>query len=47
MQAAAANLGRLLTQTARRLPDALALVWGERDWSFAALDARVDRLAQA
>jgi acyl-CoA synthetase (AMP-forming)/AMP-acid ligase II len=41
------NLGRLLTQTARRLPDAVALVWGERRWSFAELDARVDRLCTA
>lgn len=43
----AANLGRLLTQTARRVPDSLALVWGARAWSWAALDARVDRLAAA
>lgn len=46
-KATAANLGRLLTQTARRVPDSLALVWGERAWTFADLDARVDRLAQA
>jgi acyl-CoA synthetase (AMP-forming)/AMP-acid ligase II len=45
--ATAANLGRLLTQTARRLPDAPALIHGRRAWSFAALDARVDRLAAA
>ncbi|MFC7539148.1 AMP-binding protein [Siccirubricoccus deserti] len=42
--ATAMNLGRLLTQTARRLPDHLALVWGERRWSWAELDRRVDRL---
>ena len=42
--ATAMNLGRLLTQTARRVPDAVALVWGEQRWSFAELDARVDRL---
>jgi fatty-acyl-CoA synthase len=45
--ATAMNLGRLLTQTARRVPDAVALVWGEQRWSFAALDARVDRLCAA
>ncbi|TCZ53655.1 acyl-CoA synthetase [Roseicella aquatilis] len=45
--ATAMNLGRLLTQTARRLPDAVALAWGERRWSFAELDARVDRLCAA
>ena len=45
--ATAMNLGRLLTQTARRLPDRTALVWGERRWSWAELDARVDRLAAA
>ena len=45
--ATAMNLGRLLTQTARRLPDHTALVWGERRWSWAELDARVDRLCAA
>jgi acyl-CoA synthetase (AMP-forming)/AMP-acid ligase II len=41
------NLGRLLTQTARRVPDHVALAWRERQWSFAELDARVDRLCAA
>ena len=45
--ATAMNLGRLLTQTARRLPDHVALVWGERSWTWAELDARVDRLCAA
>ncbi|WP_431270158.1 acyl-CoA synthetase [Dankookia sp. P2] len=45
--ATAMNLGRLLTWTARRVPDATALVWGEQRWSFAELDARVDRLCAA
>ncbi len=45
--ATAANLGRLLTQTARRIPEAPALVWRERRWTFAQLDTRVDRLAAA
>ena len=45
--ATASNLGRLLTHTARRLPDAPALIWRDRSWTFAELDARVDRLAAA
>lgn len=42
--ATAMNLGRLLTQTARRVPDHLALVWGDRQWCWREFDARVDRL---
>ena len=45
--ATAMNLGRLLTHTARRLPDAPALVRGGQSWTFADLDQRVDRLAAA
>jgi acyl-CoA synthetase (AMP-forming)/AMP-acid ligase II len=45
--ATAANLGRLLTQAARRVPDRPALIRGARMWSYAELDARVDRLAAA
>ncbi|NKC30604.1 acyl-CoA synthetase [Falsiroseomonas selenitidurans] len=45
--ATAMNLGRLLTQAARRVPGRPALVWRERRWTYAELDARVDLLAQA
>jgi acyl-CoA synthetase (AMP-forming)/AMP-acid ligase II len=45
--ATASNLGRLLTHTARRLPDVPALVWRDRVWTFRELDQRVDRLAAA
>ena len=41
------NLGRLLADTARRLPEATSLVWGERQWTWAETDARVDALVAA
>lgn len=41
------NLGDMLTQTARRLPDRPALVWRDRTWSWREFDARVDALAAA
>ena len=41
------NLGDMLTQTARRLPDRPALVWRDRVWSWREFDARVDALASA
>ena len=41
------NLGRLLADTARRLPDAASLVWGERQWTWSETDARVDALVAA
>jgi acyl-CoA synthetase (AMP-forming)/AMP-acid ligase II len=41
------KLDILLTQTASRVPRHVALVWGEQEWSFAELDARVDRLCAA
>ncbi len=47
MIATASNLGRLLTHTARRVPDSPAFCWRDRVWTFAELDARVDRLAAA
>jgi acyl-CoA synthetase (AMP-forming)/AMP-acid ligase II len=41
------NLGRLLSDTARRLPERTALVWGERQWTWAESAARVDALVAA
>lgn len=40
----AINLGTLLAQTAARLPDRAAIVWGDRRWSWAELESRVDAL---
>jgi len=40
------NLGDLLTQTARRLGGRPGLIWGERRWTWAELDARVDAVAR-
>ena len=42
-----ANLARLLAQTARRLPEAPALRWRDRTWTWAELDGRAGRLAAA
>jgi len=41
------NLASLLLQTARRLPDAPALVWRERSWTWAELAGRVRAAAGA
>ena len=41
------NLGRLLSETARRLPDATALVWGDKRWTWAESNARVNALVGA
>jgi long-chain acyl-CoA synthetase len=41
------NLGRLLTNTARRLPTHTAVTWGDRSLSYAELDRRTDALAHA
>jgi len=43
----ATNLGRLLSQVARRLPDGTALIWREQSWSWSEFNARVDRLGAA
>ncbi len=39
------NLGHFLTQAARRYGERTALVWGEENWSWTELNARVDALA--
>ena len=39
------NLGHLVEQQARRLPDKPAFVWGEQIWDWAAFDARVKAMA--
>ena len=41
------NLGRLLSDTARRLPEAPSLVWGPKTWTWAETNARVDALVAA
>src|SRR3546814_17316663 len=41
------NLGRLLSDTARRLPEHTALVWGDRRWTWGQTAARVDALVAA
>jgi acyl-CoA synthetase (AMP-forming)/AMP-acid ligase II len=41
------NLAGFLAQTARRLPDAPGLIWGDARWTWAEIDARVGRLAYA
>ncbi len=43
----AVNLGRLLSDTARRLPDAPGLIWGTQSWTWAELDGRVNALVAA
>ncbi|OAB56261.1 acyl-CoA synthetase [Phormidium willei BDU 130791] len=43
----AMNLGRLLSDTARRLPDRRGLIWGAQSWSWRELDARVNALVAA
>ena len=41
------NVGDALTRTAARLPDKLAVVDGSRRWTYAQLDERVNRVANA
>ena len=41
------NLATLLTQSARRDPDGVALVMGDSRWTWAEFDARTDALAHA
>jgi fatty-acyl-CoA synthase len=43
----AMNLAHFLRQTARRYPDEIGLVWGERKWTWADLDRRVDAMVLA
>ena len=39
------NLGHLLTDTARRFPDRPGLIRGERVWTWAEINRRVDAMA--
>lgn len=41
------NLSHFLTQAARRNPDHIGFVWGEKTWTWAQMDARVDAMAHA
>jgi non-ribosomal peptide synthetase component E (peptide arylation enzyme) len=41
------NVGDSLTRTANRLPDKLAMVDGQCSWTYAELNARVNRVANA
>jgi len=41
------NLAHFLTQSARRFPDEIAFVWGERQWTWREFERRVDAMAAA
>lgn len=41
------NLANFLSQSARRNPQDIALVWGEKEWSWADIEARVNAMAFA
>ena len=40
------NLSHLLTESARRAPGDIGLVWGEQSWTWAELDARATAFAR-
>src|SRR5262245_59269557 len=40
-------LGHMLTQTRQRMPDRIALWFGERSWTYAELDDGTQRIAAA
>lgn len=39
------NLAHFVTQAARRQPEGVALVWGDRHWTWGEMDARIDAMA--
>ncbi len=39
------NLAQFVSQSARRFPDRMALIWGDQRWSWAEFDGRVSALA--
>ncbi len=39
------NLSHVLLQAARRYPDEIGFVWGERTWNWSLINARVDAMA--
>lgn len=39
------NLAHFVTQAARRQPEGVALIWGDRQWTWAEMDARIDAMA--
>ncbi|RVU15056.1 acyl-CoA synthetase [Methylobacterium oryzihabitans] len=41
----AMNLAHWVRQAARRFPGAVGLAWGDRDWTWAEIDARVNAMA--
>jgi acyl-CoA synthetase (AMP-forming)/AMP-acid ligase II len=41
------NLAHFLRQSAKRYPNEIALVWGERTWTWAQMDVRVEAMAAA